>query len=242
MFRFGAVVLAGFVVVAPSAAVANWGLVASCPTPCTEPRGLVGNYLVGDGATPYVYYLSLTNGSVFSSFAAPGGPGAWGITSAGENKFYLSNNQTSWIYEITKSGSVLSSFKCPLPGPADMGYSWSTRLELTIPDMNVLAIVNPERGSLVATFPGPGLRPTSCTYYGWGYVADAGTYSVYEEGRPIIEGIESPTGIWVSFTTSDTKFKTELFIVDTATKHIFCCHDNVAVIPASLGRIKTLFQ
>jgi len=242
MLRYGAAALAGLVVAVPLVAAAHWGVVSSCPAPCAEPRGLVGSYLVGDGATPFIYHISRISGSVFSSFAAPGGPGAWGITDAGENGFYLSNNLTSWIYEITKSGSVLSSFKCPLPGPADMGSSWSTRLELTVPDMNVLAIVNPQNGSLVSTFAGPGLRPTSCADYGWRYVADAGTHSVYFKGRLIIEGIESPAGMWGIETIFDTWFRHELFVVDAATKHIFCCHDNVAVIPASLGRIKALFK
>lgn len=242
MVRYLTAALAGLAVVVPFGAAANWGLISSCPTPCPEPRGLVGNYLVGDGSTPFVYYLSLTNGSVFSSFAAPGGPGAWGITQPGENKFYLSNNLTSWIYKITSSGSVLSSFRCPLAGPADMGYPGSTRLEVPIPDMNVIAVINPQTGSLVATFAGPGLRPTSCGCYGWKYVADAGTHSVYINGKPIIEGINSPTGMWGIETTSDTGYKTELFIVDAATKHIFRYRDNVAVVPASLGRVKGLFR
>jgi len=225
----------------PLVAAANWGVVSSCPTPCAEPRGLVGDYLVGDAATPYVYSVSLTSGSVFSSFAAPGGPGAWGITDAGRDGFYLSNNLTSWIYEITTSGSVLSSFKCPLPGPADMGYSWSTRLELTIPDMNVLAIVNPENGSLVATFAGPGLRPTSCAGYRAVFITDVETHKVYHGGRPVIEGIETPTGIfyqeWI-----DTYPTYDVFIVDGATKHIYFYQDNVAVVPASLGRVRALFK
>ena len=204
MLRYVTAALAGLVVVTPYAAAANWGLISSCPTPCPEPRGLVGSYLVGDGATPYVYSLSLTSGSVYSSFAAPGGRGAWGVTSAGENKFYLSNNLTSWIYKITSSGSVLSSFKCPLAGPADMGCPGSTRLEVPIPDMNVIAVVNPENGSLVSTFAGPGLRPTSCSDYRWKYIADAGTHSVYIKGWPIIEGIESPAGMFDYQAISDT--------------------------------------
>jgi hypothetical protein len=108
--------------------------------------------------------------------------------------------------------------------------------------MNVLAIVNPENGSLVSIFPGPGLRPTSCADYGWRYLADAGTHSVYEGGCPIIEGIEYPTGMWGIETISDTRERYELFVVDAATKHIYCYHDNVAVIPASLGRVKALFR
>ena len=148
-----------------SNAMANWGVVSSCPTPCDEPRGLDGSYLVGDGLSPYVYSVSLKTGSVFSSFPAPGGPGACGIAYITEENFLLSNHLTSWIYKMTKTGSVLRSFRCPLPGPAGIGYAYGTRLEVAIPSMNVIAVVNPITGSLVRTISGPGLKPTACS--GW---------------------------------------------------------------------------
>ena len=225
-----------------SNAMANWGVVSSCPTPCDEPRGLDGSYLVGDGLSPYVYSVSLKTGSVFSSFPAPGGPGAGGIAYITEENFLLSNHLTSWIYKMTKTGSVLRSFRCPLPGPAGIGYAYGTRLEVAIPSMNVIAVVNPITGSLVRTISGPGLKPTACSGWGAEFITDAGTHAVYLDRRRIIEGIETPTGIWYEQSQSDTEAYWFVFIVDAATKHIYEYNDNIAVAPASLGRVKALFQ
>jgi hypothetical protein len=226
----------------PLNAVANWGIVSSCPTPCDEPRGLDGSYLVGDGSTPYVYSVSLKTGSVFSSFPAPGGPGAWGITYLTEEVLLLSNNLTSWIYKMTENGSVIGSFRCPLPGPAGICFSGVSRLEVAIPSMNVIAVVNPNTGSLLSTIPGPGLKPTACSDWGAKFITDAGTHAVYLDRRRIIEGIETPTGIWYEQSQSDTEAYWFVFIVDAATKRIYEYNDNVAVIPASLGRVKALFR
>ena len=234
---------AGLAVVIPLNAFANWGILSSCPTPCAEPRGLVGNYLVGDGRTPLVYYLSLKSGSVGSSFAAPGGAGAWGITSAGgEYEFYISNYKTSRIYKITTTGSVLSSFICPLPGPAGMCRRWPNQLEIAIPDKNIIAVVNALSGSLVGTIPGPGLKPTACDGYGPAFITDAGTHAVYLKGRLIIENVEFPTGIWEGEQHPQDTERGILYVVDAATKRIYDIRDNISVVPSSVGRIKALFK
>jgi hypothetical protein len=187
--------------------------------------------------------MHIGNGSVFSSFPAPGGPGAWGISDADvEYELYLSNNRTSWIYKTYTNGSILSSFKCPLPGPAGIGYAYDTRLEVAIPSMNVIAVVNPQTGSLVSTIRGPGQNPTACAGWGAEFITDAGMHAVYFKSRRIIEGIETPTGIWYQQSQSDTEAYWFVFIVDAATKHIYEYNDNVAVVPASLGRVKALFK
>jgi len=234
---------AALAIIIPSNGIAHWGILSSFRTPCNEPRGLVGNYLVGDASTPYIYILSLKTGSVFSSFAAPGGPGAWGITSAGEEyEFHISNYSTSWIYRINTTGSVLNSFVCPLPGPAGINRRWPNLLEIVIPDKNIIAVVNALSGSLVSTIPGPGLRPTACDGYGPAFITDAGTHAVYLNGRVIIEDIEFPAGIWEGEQHPKDTERRSLYVVDAATKQIYDIRDNISVVPASLGRIKALFR
>ena len=235
---------AALTVVIPVNAVAHWGILSSCPTPCDEPRGLLyGGYLVGDGATPYVYSLSLVTGSVFSSFPAPGGAGTWGIASAGEEyEFHISNYWTSWIYRINTTGSVLSSFVCPLPGPAGMCPRWPNQLEIAIPDKNIIAVVNTLSGSLVSTIPGPGLKPTACSSWWADFITDAGTHAVYLNGRLIIENIEFPTGISETEQHPQDTEGQKLYVVDAATKQIYDIRDNISVAPASFGRAKALFR
>ena len=249
MFRKVISFAAAFFTVTPPA-LAAWYVVSSCPAPCAEPRDLTPiskGYLVGDGPTPYIYEISFKTGSVDSSFPAPGGPGAWGITDI-PNKvvLYLSNNRTSWIYKITTAGSVLSSYRCPLPGPAGISWGGPNRLEVTIPDLNVVAALDLKEGYLISAFRGPGLRPTSCIGVDWEFIGDAGTHTIYGGGRsrwyPIVTGIEKPAGLSAYEYIKDTDPWKGLYIVDAATKYIYNCEDNAPVTPASLGRVKALFQ
>ncbi len=172
---------------------------ASYPTPGPNPRGYssgtpFAGYIVIDGPNPYVYRYSWEQSTIRSSFPAPGGPGAWGVYYHTET-FYITNNRTSWIYETTKQGSVVSSFRCPFYGPADLDFkaSFPPGLIVAIPDRNSIALLNRTTGSLVGTFAGPGRRPTGCCGYAHLYVADAATHTVYENGVPIITGIQTPS-------------------------------------------------
>jgi hypothetical protein len=233
------------IVIGPYAAADGWRLLSSCPAPCAEPRDLFLFYLVGDGRAPHIYEVDPKTGSLDSSFPAPGGPGAWGITGIPleEGVLYVANNRTSWIYKITTTGSVLSSFLCPLPGPAGIYCAGASRLEITIPDMNVIAAINPTEGYLLSAFRGPGLRPTSCAYEKWGFVGDAGTHTIYASREyPIITGIETPSGLFCYEYIQDNGASGGLYVVDAATKYIYNYEDDAAVVPASLGRVKALFR
>jgi hypothetical protein len=245
------VISTALAVFVPVTAVASWYIVSSCPAPCAEPRDITPvakGYLVGDGPTPYIYKISFTSGSVYSSVPAPGGPGAWGITDGpGENTLYLSNHDTAWIYKITTTGSVLSSYLCPIPGPAGLSRGGQDRLEVTIPDLNVVAALNLDEGYLISAFRGPGSRPTACLGENWAYLGDAGTHTIYHHCSgpswyPIITGIETPVGLSAYQYINDTPPGTGLYIVDATTKYIYNYEDNAAVTPASLGRVKALFQ
>jgi hypothetical protein len=235
------------ITVAP-AALAAWYVVSSCPAPCPEPRDLTpysACYLVGDGPTPYVYRINPQTGSAYSSFPAPGGPGAWGITDVPlKDELYLSNYRSSWIYKITTNGSVLSSYLCPLRGPAGISWGEPDRLEVAIPDINVVAALDLNEGYLISAFRGPGFRPTSCIGSNWAYIGDAGTHTVYGglSRHPMITGIEDPVGLDMYQYVNDTNARSGLYIVDAATKYIYNYEDNAPVAPASLGRIKALFQ
>ena len=224
----------------------TWHLVGSYPTPVPNPRGFrsgggLFGYVVGAGPTPYVYGYHLSTGSIFSSFPAPGGAGAWGITGFSTSTMYISNNVTSWIYRVTRTGSVRSSFQCPVPGPADMNLNWiTTYLDIAIPVMNVVAVVT-TTGSLVKTFTAPGSRPTACCGYQTTLIADSATHTVYENGVPVITGIATPVGADEEAST-DNDYSVWLYVVDDATDLIYIYQKTVGVAPASLGRVKALFK
>ena len=225
----------------------TWRLVASYPVPVPSPRGyrvssVSAGYVVDAGSPPYVYHFHLRTGSIVSSFPAPGGAGAWGITGSPSSGFYVSNNRTSWIYEVTGTGSVISSFRCPVAGPADIDLHWYTyNFLIAIPDQNIIAVVDRTTGSLVSTFAGPGSRPTACCGYQTTLIADSATHTIYENGVPVITGIETPVGAdWDA--TTDNDYSVALFVVDDATDRIYFYNKTVAVVPASLGRIKALFE
>jgi hypothetical protein len=223
---------------------APWGLVASYPAPVSNPRGyrvegLSYGYIVDAGSIPYIYFFYLYTGSIYSSFPAPGGAGAWGITGPYEES-YISNNRTSWIYRVTSTGSVVSSFRSPIPGPADIDISWRTGyMEIAIPAQNVIAVVNRTTGSLISTFAGPGSRPIACCGYQTTLIVDAATHAVYENGVPVITGIRTPVGADENFTTD---YNYWLYVVDDATDRIYWYENLSTVVPSSLGRVKALFE
>jgi len=203
-----------------------WELMASYPTPGPNPRGYWGigpeaGYIVMGGSDPHVCLYSWKRGSIAWSFPAPGGAGAWGVYYFAST-FYVTNNRTSWIYEATKQGSVISSFRCPFDGPADLDFNWffPAGLLVAIPGRNILVVLNRTTGSLVGTFAGPGRRPTGCCGYAHRYVADATTHTVYENGVPVITGIQTPVGLAETISTAPP-YDIMLYVIDDATDHYY---------------------
>jgi hypothetical protein len=219
--------------------------VGSYATPGSQPRGYVFSdlyegWLVDDGATPRVYHMYLSTGSVAASFAAPGGAGAWGLCSASGAYFYLSNNSTSYIYRVTTVGSVASSFRCPLDGPADMARVYpGPHLYVAVPGRNVVAVVDPATGSLLSSFAGPASHVTACAGYDGSYAADDVTHTVYRSGKSFLTGITSPLGLEEVSTWFDASY---LYVVDDGTDRIYMYQSGTPVEPASLGRVKGLFR
>ena len=123
-----------------------------------------------------------------------------------------------------------------------MNISWMTRyLEIAIPARNVIVVVDATTGSLVSTFAGPGSRPIACCGYQTTLIVDAATHTVYENGVPVITGIDTPVGADENFTT-DNYYELWLYVVDDATDRIYWYERTLAVAPASLGRVKALFK
>jgi len=148
-------------------------------------------------------------------------------------------------------GSVLSSFLCPVAGPADMELTFDYNpfglwLFAAIPGQNIIAEINQTTGSLIETFAAPGLHPTACggIYYGSNfYATDDYTHSVYRGSIPVITGIQTPVGFsfWAN-TNDEIKW---VYVVDDATDYIYQYYTaeyyNDAE-PASLGKVKALFR
>ena len=239
---------------------APWDLFGSWPTPGINPRGYSGGggeFIVQDGPEPYIYRIWLTSygeTSIISSFPAPGGPAAWGLVydPMGGDYFRVSNNLTSWIYKITMDGSVVSSFFCPLPGPAgmDITYDYSPSggyLFVAIPAQNLIAEINQNTGSLMRTFAAPGVHPTAygAVAYSHGYpyyVTDDYTHKVYKNATPVIT-LQNPVGF--SYWSNTNGQITLIFVVDDTTDYIYVYETDEtysSAAPASLGRIKALFK
>ena len=240
-------ILASVIFYTGVAAIADeWKLIASYPTPGPNPRGYWGGgpaagYIVMDGANPRIYHYWWEESSILSSFPAPGGPGAWGIAKEPGGGFFVTNNRTSWIYETTTQGSVVNSFRCPFTGPADCEFAWPGFI-VAIPDRNIVAVLNYTTGSLIGTYAGPGRRPVGCGGYAHFYVSDSGTRTVYEDGVPVITGLQTPVGFSYTWGTLPP-YDWHLYIVDDATDHYyFYWRSDTAVFPASLGRVKALFR
>jgi len=193
-------------------------------------------------------------GSIYSSFPAPGGAGAWGLTyDLLPYCFWLSNNQTSWIYKITTLGSLVSSFPSPLAGPADMemGLDWNpygTWIFAAFPSLNVIGEINQTTGSLIETFPAPGSHPTACggIAYSYGYsffITDDYTHAVYKNGAPVITSLQAPVGFCYDANTNGQVIN--IYVVDDATDYVYRFISDEyysPASPASLGRIKALFR
>ena len=230
-----------------------WKFLRSFAAPGPEPRGFTaagsgaGLVVQDDPGGSYVYVIDTHDGSIITSFAAPGGRGAWGVSSSVNLGYlYVSNYRTSWIYHITTAGSVLGSYQCPVAGPADMEIDTDYpyyRLHVAIPDSNVIAVLNRTTGSLVSSYAGPGTRPTSCGGRRAVLIADADEGKVYYKGVGwILSGFDTPTGLG-SVESADTRPHGWVYVVDAGKDMIYVWGtDTCSVYPASVGRVKALFK
>lgn len=220
------------------AAAAEWTLIGSWPTPGPEPRGMDYGWLASDGSPALIYRIVTGTGSISASFAAPGGAGVWGVC-RGTNyqNLFVSNYTSSYIYNVTTAGSILSSFMCALPGPA--GMEFSSGLYVSFPNQNLIASVNMTTGSIISSFSGPGSRVTACWWSG-AFAADSETHAIYGNQQVIIAGIETPCGLCGIGTTREPA--TLIYVADAATDYVYTYYNGAAVEPASLGRVKAVYR
>jgi len=226
----------------------GWRLVSSYPTPGHNPRGygaggMAGGWIVEATGTPMIYEIYWPTGSIDSSWPAPGGAGAWGVC-YNSPYLYVTNNRTSFIYRVTTGGSVVSSFRFALGRPADICGRWTgSTLFVTIPERDSIAYIT-TAGSFLGSFGGPGSHPTACAGYSPSpfYVADDATHTVYENAKPVITGIQTPTGMDCTLFIGADQSDVDLYVVDDATDRIYFYRNSTAVAPASVGRVKALFR
>ena len=230
----------------PTAALATgWSIVESYPAPAPNARGvaLFAPYYISvlcDGTPPRIYNLGVP--SEYINLATP--TGAWGLSNWLTDGLAVSNYNNNYIYKLTMTGSVMSSFRSPKDHPADLSGPEFGRY-VAIPAEN-LALEITNTGSVISSFRGPGTRLTAveARYPYSGIVGDPATHRVYflpDYGTAVVT---SPVGTCASVKTGEPPFYDDVWVVDAANNYLyrFIWHGSEAAAPASLGRIKALFE
>ncbi len=216
-------------------------VVGSYPAPALNARGIAyyapyGGSVLCDGSPPRVYNLGKP--SEYITLDVP--RGVWGLRSWGSDAILVSNYNNSFIYELTTTGSVISSFRCPKAHPADLS-DWL--LYVAIPDDN-LAIRITTTGSVLSSFRGPGTRLTAIDAVSTSnaILGDPATHKVYFLGYGT-GYLNAPVAACAERLTDGPPYARTL-VVDRATNYIyrFEWRGHEAVAPGSLGRVKGLFK
>jgi hypothetical protein len=240
----GLLALAGAAFFVGEASASGWQIVGSVPVPVPNARGLscwdpFDNSILCDGSPPRVY--DLTNPSNYITLDVPSG--VWGLGDWLGGGITVSNYRNSYIYHLTTTGSVISSFRCPKDHPADIStFPWDHYV--AIPEEN-LALELTNDGSILSSFTGPGTRLTAIqadrrTEYICG---DPVTGRVYFYGYGEL-ALAKPSAIWATIKTGDGPPIDWFLVLDSATKHVYVVNwfGPESVAPSSLGRVKTLFR
>jgi hypothetical protein len=192
-----------------------------------------------DGSPPRIY--NLTKPSEYITLAVP--TGASGLTKWFEwgDDLVVSNYNTSYIYRLKTTGSVISSFRCPRDHPADLSGGVYDKY-VAVPGEN-LALEITTTGSVVSSFKGPGTRLTGVqTDGGKAVVGDPQTHKVYFLGWGSAN-LTSPVAVDADIRTGTPPY-IGVMVVDAATNYVYA-FDWVGpepVEPSSLGRVKALFR
>jgi len=220
----------------------GWVVVASYPAPAPNARGICvgdvpyGTSILCDGSPPRVY--DLFRASEYITLAVP--QGAWGLVSGESDTIWVSNYNNSYIYKLTSTGSVLSSFRCPKAHPADLSR-WA--LYAAIPDEN-LAIEITTTGSILSSFRGPGTRLTAidaCNITE-AVLGDPATHKVYFSGYGT-GYLDAPVAVCADRLADGPPY-VHILVVDSTTNYVYLFKwvGSEAVAPASFGRVKALFK
>jgi len=206
-------------------------------------------YTLVDRVPPLVFRLDERSGSVLSSFTLPLPLGVRGITYADDanQNIYVSNSLNSYIYRLTSTGSLLSSFYFPYGPPYSIGFTAGFEghgsgvgLFVACRDSNRIYRIT-TGGSLVASFAGPAASVTG--YDEWFCVDDNSPNLYWDYFGNWQEIAPLPTLPYAVATGID-------YIMDSGVTTYVLGRDgclyrytgSTAVAPMSLGRVKTLFR
>jgi len=220
----------------------GWVVVASYPAPAPNARGIAigdvpyGTSILCDGSPPRIY--DLFRPSEYITLAVP--EGAWGLRCWESDTILVSNYNNSYIYKLTSSGSVISSFRCPKAHPADLS-GWA--LYVAIPDEN-LAIEITTTGSILSSFRGPGTRLTAIDACNSteAVLGDPATHKVYFLGYGTGH-LDGPVAVCADRLADGPPY-VHILVVDRTTNYVYLFKwvGYEAVAPVSFGRIKALFK
>jgi hypothetical protein len=226
----------------------GWEILGSYSAPAPNARSIARDApypisVLCDGNPPRVY--NLYQPGQYITLGVP--QGAWGLTTWYQwpNNLVVSNHNNGFIYRLTKSGSVISSFRCPKPHPADLGGGLYSKSWVAIPDEN-LAIEVTTTGSVLNSFSGLGTRLTAIdvglSFRTDAIMGDPATHRVYFLGHGALN-MATPAGLWASRRTGEPPYA-NIWVVNAADNRIYWIDSSggETVGPASFGRVKGLFN
>ncbi len=246
---------------AAAASVQAWppALVASFPAPPgTWDVAFEGTdwglYALADGTPPKVYKLHYTTGSIISSFSAPIPNGARGISynTYPNDRMWISNRLNGYIYVLTTTGSLISSFPSPLGTPYGLGYAFEDFVHgyyrrvfyVSARDENAIGILGFSSGSLITSFAGPATAVVAFDDFFAGDLYTNDVYWDYYGSWQVFDTLPArPYGIGADAAWcmgGDLQW-VDLFVV-CANGYIYHYYGTSAVAPASLGRLKALYR
>jgi hypothetical protein len=227
--------------VAALASASGWRIAYSYAAPANA-RGICLNApfdysILCDGSPPRIYDRNFP--SRYISLDVPSG--VWGLTIWMAGAITVSNYNNSYIYHLTSTGSVISSFRCPRDHPADLA-TWGKFV--AIPNEN-LALELTTGGSVISSFRGPGSRLTALEGENPGQyiIGDPATHKVYFAGYGELN-LSAPAAIWADIKTADERITDQYEVLDSSTNYIYTVRwvGPEATEPASLGRVKALYK
>ena len=225
------------------AAATTWKMWWSRPGPAAKTRGLSFGapfHVLTDGNPPRVWPILTTGYGTPVPLNVP--VGAWGLEWDESVGGWVSNYNNSYIYRVTATGSVVSSFRCPRAHPAEIAVRAVPYgdIAVALPQDNLILFLT-DTGSIVRSERGPGTRVTAVSFTAGRCIGDAGTHKVYTwDGNFYVQGV---AGVATDYPMSGT-YKV-ILLSDTISNTVqLWAYSGVQpfVAPASLGRVKALFQ
>jgi hypothetical protein len=233
---------AAFLAFTNPAAATRWKMAWSRPGPAPNVRGCSYTaFVLTDGTPPRVWPVLETGYGTPVPLNVP--RGAWGLEWYVDSGGWVSNYNNSYIYRLTATGSVVSSFRCPRPHPAGMAVRTVPYgdIAVALPLENLILFLT-DTGSIVRSERGPGTSITAISYNSRrSCLGDAGTHKVFTwDGTfdvPAVGGLAPEASMSEPYKV--------ILLTDTATNAVqlwVYSGPRPFVAPNSFGRVKALFQ